>query len=106
MEQRSYKDAGGIYWFSKLKEKEVVSIADGKRLGRITDAEVDLDEQRITAIVLPGASGRLTFFEQEEEWCIPWEMIERIGEDVILVKAALLNEKKEKRGLRFFSKKE
>lgn len=92
--------------FSKLKAKEVVSIADGKRLGRIVDAEVDLAERRITAIILPQAGGRIAFFEKAEEWRIPWEMIERVGEDVILVKAAMVNEKKGRRGLRLFPKKE
>ncbi len=97
---------GAVVLFSKLKEKEVVSIADGKRLGRIVDAEVDLDECRITAIILPQTGGRIAFFEKAEEWRIPWEMIERVGEDVILVKAAMMNEKKGRRGLRLFPKKE
>ncbi len=97
---------GAAVLFSKLKEKEVVSIADGKRLGRIVDAEVDLDERRITAIILPQGGGRIAFFEKAEEWRIPWEMIERVGEDVILVKAAMVNEKKSRRGLRLFPKKE
>lgn len=97
---------GAAVLFSKLKEKEVVSIADGKRLGRIVDAEVDLAERRITAIILPQAGGRIAFFEKAEEWRIPWEMIERVGEDVILVKAAMVNEKKGRRGLRLFPKKE
>ena len=97
---------GAAVLFSKLKAKEVVSIADGKRLGRIVDAEVDLAERRITAIILPQAGGRIAFFEKAEEWRIPWEMIERVGEDVILVKAAMVNEKKSRRGLRLFPKKE
>ena len=95
---------GAAVLFSKLKAKEVVSIADGKRLGRIVDAEVDLAERRITAIILPQAGGRIAFFEKAEEWRIPWEMIERVGEDVILVKAAMMNEKKGRRGLRLFPK--
>ena len=106
MESRTYEDMGSVILFSKLKEKEVVSITDGRRLGRIVDAEVDCDERRITAIILPQAGGRIAFFEKAEEWRIPWEMIACIGEDVILVKAAMMSEKKSRRGLRFFPKKE
>ena len=106
MDIRTYDDMSAVVLFSKLKEKEVVSIADGKRLGRIVDAEIDLAERRITAIILPHTNGRIAFFEKAEEWRIPWEMIERIGEDVILVKAVMMNEKKSRRGLRLFPKKE
>ncbi len=98
--------ASEVILFSKLKEKEVVSIADGKRIGRIVDAEVDFAERRITAIILPHTGGRIAFFEKAEEWRIPWEMIERVGEDVILVKAVMMNEKRGKRGFRAFLKKE
>ena len=105
MALRTYKDTGAIVLFSKLKEKEVVSITDGKRLGRIVDAEVDCEEQRITAVILPQAGGRITFFEKAEEWRIPWEMIVCIGEDVILVKGSLMSEKKNERCLGLFPKK-
>ena len=106
MALRTYKDTGAIVLFSKLKEKEVVSITDGRRLGRIVDAEVDCDEQRITAIILPQANGRIAFFEKAEEWRIPWEMIACVGEDVVLVKVAVPSEKKGRRSLRLFPKKE
>lgn len=106
MEPRSHEDTGRICLLSELKEKEVILLADGKRLGKIADAQIDLDERRITAILLTQAGGRTMFFEQAEEWRIPWEMIDRIGEDVVLVKAAMMNGKKEKRGLRLFGRKE
>ena len=106
MKQRQQEEAGMVCLFSALKGKEVISTADGKRLGQITDAELDLDERRITAIILPRSGGRSIFFEQTDEWRIPWEMIERIGEDVVLVKAAMASEIKEKRVLRLFTKRE
>lgn len=106
MEPRSCEETGKICLFSVLKGKEVISVADGKRLGQITDAEIDIDARRITAIILPQEGGRSLFFEQAEEWYIPWEMIERIGEDVVLVKAAMQSSKKEKRSLRLFAKRE
>ena len=96
---------GVVILFSKLKEKEVVSIADGKRLGRIVDAEIDFGKRRITAVILPHAGSRIAFFEKAEELRIPWEMIEKIGEDVILVTEVAVSGKKEKRGFRTLLKK-
>ena len=38
---------------SDLTEKEVVSITDGKKIGMITDLEVDLEKGKINAIIIP-----------------------------------------------------
>ena len=39
---------------SELEERQIINIADGKCLGSMKDIEVDLEEGRIRAIVLPG----------------------------------------------------
>ena len=41
---------------SDFRTKEVINIRDGRRLGSIVDMEFNLQEGRITAIVVPGAS--------------------------------------------------
>ena len=68
---------------NSLNSKIVISICDGKKLGHICNYEVDLCDGRITAIFVPGESLRL--FGKAEERRIPWEKIQRIGEDAILV---------------------
>lgn len=72
---------------SDLRSREIVNIVDGRRLGLIKDIDIDLEEGRITAIVLPGAGGGrlLGFLGKEEELIVPWEKIVKIGMDVILV---------------------
>jgi len=72
---------------SDLRAREVVNVVDGRRLGLIKDIEVDMEEGKITAIVLPGEGGNrfLGFFAKEEEIVVPWEKIKKIGADVILV---------------------
>jgi YlmC/YmxH family sporulation protein len=70
---------------SELREREVVNIIDGRRLGLASDLEIDLDTGRIKAIVVPGAGKFLKLFGKAEEFVIPWEQIKKIGVDVILV---------------------
>ena len=68
-----------------LREKDVVNVCDGKRLGYPSDFEFDVRDGRITAIVVPRACG---FFGlcRGGELVIPWGRIECIGEDTILVR--------------------
>jgi len=70
---------------SDFRQKEVINIRDGKRLGVIVDMEFDLHSGRITAIVVPGPSKWLGFLKGDHDLVIPWENIKKIGDDVILV---------------------
>lgn len=72
---------------SDLKMKEVINIIDGKRLGTITDIEIDIETGRLTAIVVPGIGKFLGIFGRSEDVVIPWEKINKIGTDVILVES-------------------
>lgn len=93
-----------ICLLSQLKSKEVIAIERGKRLGYISDVEVDLERGCIMAVILPQESSRMIFFEPRQERWIPWEMVERIGEDVVLVKDAVTV--REKKGFCLFTAKE
>lgn len=106
MESETMRERQDVCLLSELKEKEVVTLGKGRRLGHISDVEVDLQEERITAIVLPREGGRISFFDEREVWRIPWEKIKRIGEDVILVEADSVLAQKERRGFLFFASKE
>lgn len=77
----------GVSSTSDLKMKEVVNILDGRRLGTITDIEIDIDKGSLTAIVVPGPGKFLGFFGRNEDIVIPWNKIHKIGIDVILVEA-------------------
>ena len=72
---------------SELREREVVNILDGKRLGLASDLEIDVETGWIKAIVVPGPGKFLWFFGKSEDFIIPWERIKKIGVDVILVDA-------------------
>lgn len=69
-----------------FREKEVINVCDGKRLGCVSEVEFNVCDGRLTAIIVPVEGGFLGF-GGKERIVIPWEKIERIGEDVILVNA-------------------
>jgi YlmC/YmxH family sporulation protein len=71
---------------SELRSRDIVNLSDGKRLGLVADAEVDLDSGRILALIVPG-SGRLFGLLGGGPQCvITWSDVITIGEDVILVR--------------------
>jgi len=80
------------YCVSDLKLKEVINVIDGKRLGAITDIEIDVESGTLTAIVVPGNGRFLGMFSRSEDVIIPWGKINKIGTDVILVEASAFAE--------------
>lgn len=74
-----------MYRSSDLKQKEVINIADGRRLGFVSDVEINLEDGRLEAIILPGAGRFFGLLGKENEFVIPWDRIKKIGEDIILV---------------------
>lgn len=71
---------------SELKMKDVIDIKRGKKLGFIDDVEIDLEQGRVKAFVIPAHSYKfLSFFSKKQNLVIMWDEIKKIGEDVILV---------------------
>ncbi len=68
--------------FTDLRNKEVVNRYSGKRLGYVTDVELDTRDARLLAILVPGEGG---LFRRSPALRIPWACIEHIGEDLIIV---------------------
>lgn len=71
---------------AELRTKEVINIRNGKRLGRVMDIEFCVVDSRVTALVVPADTSLIQTLRGEKcGTVIPWENIERIGDDVILV---------------------
>lgn len=68
-----------------LREKEVINVKDGTRIGYISDLDVNLEKGIVEAIVLPGPGRILGLFGKNQDYIISWQNIVRIGSDVILV---------------------
>ncbi|MBE7009944.1 MAG: YlmC/YmxH family sporulation protein [Ruminococcaceae bacterium] len=73
-----------MYRAGELRQKEVINLADARRLGFVSDVEVSLEAGAIDAIIVPGKN-KMFNFSRGGDLVIPWEKIKRIGEDVILV---------------------
>ncbi|MBR3927983.1 MAG: YlmC/YmxH family sporulation protein [Clostridia bacterium] len=71
--------------FSELKQKDVINVADGKRLGKVVDVSFT-EGACIEAIIVPDAFNLLTCLSKNKSGIeIPWDRVRRIGDDVILV---------------------
>lgn len=71
--------------FSELKQKDVINVCDGKRLGRPYDVLLN-EHACVEAIVVPSQGGIWGMVRGERDGlAIGWDHIRRIGDDVILV---------------------
>ncbi|OPZ90992.1 MAG: PRC-barrel domain protein [Firmicutes bacterium ADurb.Bin419] len=70
---------------SDFRQKEVINISDGRRLGFVCDVEINLETGRLDAIVIPGEGRFFGLFGKDGDYVIPWSKIKKIGEDIILV---------------------
>ncbi len=69
-----------------LRCKEVINLCDGCRMGYVGDVEIDVVCGRVVALVVPGRCRFFGLFGREEDYIIPWEEIDKIGDDIILVR--------------------
>ena len=70
--------------FCELREKEIVNVADGRRLGRIIDLALSCNG-RVMGIMASGGRSGFKSFSRKDVIFIPWQNIEKIGDDVIMV---------------------
>ena len=68
-----------------LRQKEVINTTDGARYGFVSDLEFDTEEGKIQALIVPGPGRVLGVFGRDQEYFIPWDVITKIGEDIVLV---------------------
>ncbi|MFD3448056.1 YlmC/YmxH family sporulation protein [Microbacteriaceae bacterium 4G12] len=71
---------------SEFQMKDVVNVSDGKRLGNISDIDIDINTGKIQAVIISKSGKMLGFLRKEEEVVVLWKNIVKIGEDVILVR--------------------
>lgn len=65
--------------------KEVVCVEDGRRLGFVSDVEINVADGCVAALIVPGPCRILGVAGRHDEFVIPWNSIRRIGPDIILV---------------------
>ena len=73
---------------SDLQNKDVINLVDGKKVGNIIDVAVN-QEGHMEELIVEKSKFFVSMFSTKDEIGIKWSQIEKIGEDVILVKIAL-----------------
>ena len=68
-----------------LRQKEVINTNDGARYGFVSDLEFDPAEGKLLALIVPGPGRVLGVFGRDQEYRIPWDVITKIGDDIVLV---------------------
>jgi YlmC/YmxH family sporulation protein len=69
---------------SELQSKDIISIKDGRKIGRIIDVEINTSGN-INYFIIETHHNIKNLFSRSEETRIPFDAIEKIGSDVILV---------------------
>lgn len=73
---------------SELQNKDVVNIIDGRKIGNIIDISINL-EGKTEGLIVEKSKFLISMFSNKDEIEVKWNQIEKIGEDVILVRLSL-----------------
>lgn len=68
-----------------FKQKEVVSVTEGKIVGFVVDVQANFQTGEINSIIVAKTGKIFNSLMSKNNVTIPWEKIVKIGEDVILV---------------------
>lgn len=69
----------------ELRDKEVINIKNGFRMGYVNDIEFDTVTGSIVSLVIYGKSKIMGILGREDDMIVRWEDIDVIGDDTILV---------------------
>lgn len=69
-----------------MRNKEVIDVQTGERLGYIDDVKMNLETAGIVALIIYGRDRFFGLLGKEDDIIIPCSEIEVIGHDVLLIK--------------------
>lgn len=70
---------------SSLTSKDVINDADGNKLGKIQDAEIDTLTGKIISVKINSGFKLTSFLNTKAGYNVSWNKIIKIGGDVIIV---------------------
>ncbi|OLN22855.1 hypothetical protein BTO30_08005 [Domibacillus antri] len=82
---------------SDFQLKDIVNVTNGKKLGRLTDIEINSATGAISSLIIEQSGKKFGLFGKEEEIIILWMNIVKIGGDVILVRYGEKSSEEEER---------
>ncbi len=87
---------------AEMRNKEVISIKDGTKLGCVSDIEIDTTCAKVCAIVIYGRLKFFGLFGREDDIVIKWDDIQIIGDETILVNHTISYRPRKRFGGGFF----
>ena len=69
----------------ELRRKEVINMTDGGRLGVGGGVDFHMPDGHAAALIIYGPARFFGLFGRGEEYYVPWDSIQRIGDDIILI---------------------
>ena len=72
--------------FSELRNKEVVNVRNGEKIGYVDDIELDTAGGRIVSLIIFGRSRAFGLMGRDEDIVVRCSDIDLIGEDTVLVR--------------------
>ena len=70
----------------EMRNKQVVCVKSGEILGYVSDVEINIKTGNLESLIIFGKSKLLGLFGKNEDIVIPWNDIEVIGNETVLVK--------------------
>lgn len=71
---------------SELKQKEIIDITDGTKIGFVDDVEMNLETSSVISLVVYGRPRFFGIFGRDDDMIIRCEEISVVGKDTILIK--------------------
>ena len=71
---------------SELKQKEILDITDGTKIGFVDDVEMDLENSAVTSLVVYGRPRFFGLLGRDDDMIIRCDEISVVGKDTILIK--------------------
>lgn len=72
---------------AELRNKEIINIKDGTRMGYVDDVEFDTDDAMIKSFIIYGRARFFGLLGREDDIIITCDDIEIIGVDTVLISA-------------------
>lgn len=88
-----------LYNIEDFKNKQIVSVETGAVLGFISELEIDTETGGVVNIIVFGKPKLFGVLGREEDVEIPWQNIEVIGSETILVKGPVTVKKTKRKSL-------
>ena len=70
---------------SELQKKDIINIKDGKKIGRVIDAEFDISNGYLIKFIIESNNAFRNIFSNSDCVTIKFTQIKKMGEDVILI---------------------